>query len=622
VALNDKKLEKALSDIAAFQQKHNIISAQQMGDAAQKRLDAAIDEHQQKKKQRQLYENMTKEEFATSLEEGAKKATAGSRSKEGPATSATDTTDLLGSVGDTRYSELLLTLKTKQADQRFRSATLKPRHPFMVRLSQEIAKYEQQRDFILEQVETRRLAQVAGLKKEEASYEPLIEEYRKQVNDLRGIQQEYEALKSEETRIKNTLDNLRKQVDAVNMTSVYEEQIDIVEKGVGLPTPVSPNRGRMLLMGLMVGLAAGIGLIYFLHRLDDRLELAEDIEAELEEPILGQIPQMDLKSVSNGGILVTQLDPHSMYSESLRGVRSALMFGSLQQSKRIMIVTSAVPGDGKTTFAVNFALTLANAGNRVLLVDADLRRGSTHTFFNHQREPGLTEALEEELDWRDVVRSFDTNKQPLGIIHSGRLPDNPGELLISPACKRLIEEVRNEYDNVIFDSPPLTSIDDTFSLVSLANGVVFVVKAGQTSMRFAKNALAAVRQRGANVFGSVVNGIGADSPYYYYANYYHAYYAKESKGAVAAPHAGGRKKRFEKPAQAVASGSIQAAAQSLAGQPSSKRQIAAQEQIKVAQFKSRRSAQTAMLARQELSPQEKTDAAIAPVAGPKGHEQS
>ena len=187
------------------------------------------------------------------------------------------------------------------------------------------------------------------------------------------------------------------------------------------------------------------------------------------------------------------------------------------------VISSAVPGDGKTTFTVNFATTLAHAGNRVLLIDADLRRGNIHSYFDKSREPGLTDVLTGKLHWRDVVVPTELNN--LELITTGPLPPNPGELLISPVMAQFLAEARETYDHILFDCPPLTGIDDTFCVVSLADGLIFVIKAGQTSMVFAKNALAAVRQRGASIIGIVVNGITTDHPAYYYNYYYHAYYS-------------------------------------------------------------------------------------------------
>ncbi len=288
--------------------------------------------------------------------------------------------------------------------------------------------------------------------------------------------------------------------------------------------PINANRTKTVVTGLLASIAVGLGLIYGLGRLDDRVELAEDIEAELGEPVLGQIPLVDKKTTKLESLLITRMPEHSMFAESIRGVRSAVMLGMQGGPKQVLLVTSSVPGDGKTTFTVNFAVTLAIAGNRVLLVDADLRRGNVHAYFDQPRDPGYSEILQGEVHWRDAVQK--TEVRTLEFIGTGKLPPNPGELLMSPINRQFVYEVRQSYDYIVFDCPPLTAIDDTFSLVTFSDGMLFVVRSGQTSMRFATNALDAVRKRGAQVMGLILNGITADNPYYYYKNYYHEYYNK------------------------------------------------------------------------------------------------
>jgi len=262
-----------------------------------------------------------------------------------------------------------------------------------------------------------------------------------------------------------------------------------------------------------------------------------------------------------------------------------------------MLVSSAVPGDGKTTFTVNFAATLAIAGNRVLLIDADLRRGNIHNYFGLLREPGLTEALDGTQTWREVV--CETEIPTLQVITSGKLPAHPGELLVSPTMHRAMDEARIDYDYIVVDCPPLTAIDDAFSLIGLMNGLLFVVRSGQTSMRFAKTALAAVRQRGASILGIVLNGITADNPYYYYNYYYHAYYNKSSRDAQAeaSEREASDRETGAKP-EAVPQGkgrrladkSISGEAMAIAGQRPSLRQIEKEAATKAELFKARRAA--------------------------------
>ena len=526
IARYEKTLEKARAALLEFQREHNLGSVKETGDAAQQRLDKLEGEYQDVKTLRQRLETKTPEEIANGVSVDGFRPSHEPLAPNAPKPAHAESVDPLSRFeGSSKYSDLKLLLKNKQAEWERQRVQLKPKHPFMVKLGAEIQQLGQDIQNQLDLIEEKRRARIKSLRDDEESYRPLIEELRKAVLASRDVQYQFERLKEEETNVKTVLDTLRKSEESLNSTTNDEGLFNLIEEGVGSPVPVRPNRRQMILAGLVLGLGLGLGLIYLLGRLDDRMELAEDIEAELEEVVLGQIPQMDLKRMKQSRLLITELDEHHMFSESLRGVRSAVILGGQSSTKQVLIMTSAVPGDGKTTVTVNFAATLAIAGHRVLLVDADLRRGETHNFFGHTRDPGFAEILLGQLHWSDVLQQ--TKIKTLQVIHSGKLPHNPGELLISAITREFINEVRKSFDYVLFDCPPLTAIDDTFSLVGLGDGLLFVVRSGQTSMRFAKNALLGVRQRGAPILGIILNGIQTDNPYYYYKSYYHAYYSQE-----------------------------------------------------------------------------------------------
>jgi capsular exopolysaccharide synthesis family protein len=376
----------------------------------------------------------------------------------------------------------------------------------------------------LDLIQEKREARIKYLEQQEAQYGAMKDQLLEDVQAKATINYEYDRLIKEEASLEKYLQDLQRQLLAFDKSAIDESQFTIVQQGIPQASPAMPNRQKIILQGFLFGFILGLGLVYFLHRLDDRLEIAADIEEALQEPVLGQVPQVETKALKGKQILITNLDQYSFFAEAIRGVRSAVMMGTQGGKKQVLLVSSAVPGDGKTTFTVNFAATLALAGHKVLLVDADLRRGNTHNYFKQPREGGLSEILAGEEHWDDMVKV--TEVGTLSVITSGRLPANPGELLLSPILKQVIDEARGSYDYIIVDCPPLTAIDDAFSLVNFSDGLLFVVRAGQTSMRFAQAALAAVRQRGANLLGIVLNGITSDNPYYYYNTYYHSYYTK------------------------------------------------------------------------------------------------
>ena len=596
----EDKLAKLRAQKAQFQLKHQIASSKEAGISAQRQYENLVAEKGQVTKDRQLLESTTAKKIA----EGAL-SDFGSAPKPVSNASAAPTRDASapGTLNDpfekfrnnSSYKDLSLQLQAKRTELAKLSPLLKPKHPLMIQLEGAIASLDQQIKFELDYIESSRAALLESLRQKELNYEPLLAQQLKSAQENSSIQDSYQRLLDDIEQQQQVVATLTRTISSIDRGtgSDAEENYEVPAQGIGdanVPIWGNPQRKSMILMGFMVGLATGIALAYFLQRLDDRLELAEDIEEVLGEPVLGQIPMVDSGSNKDGFLLITKLSQHNMFSESIRGVRSAIMLGSDGGLKQLLLVSSAVPGDGKTTFTVNFAATLAIAGYKVLLIDADLRRGNVHFYFKAEKDGGMSELLSGEVHWTDVVRQ--TEVKSLSIITTGRIPPNPGELLISPITKEFLAEARMEYDYIIVDCPPLTAIDDTFSLANIADGLLFVVRAGQTSMKFAKNALQAVRHRGAKIHGIVLNCITADNPYYYYSNYYHAYYNKDQisqQSLAEAPRPAS--KMAPRRRQPLKAGSIEAAATAHAGESASRSDLARKELSKAQEFKARRAAQ-------------------------------
>ncbi|GDY19251.1 chain-length determining protein [Verrucomicrobiota bacterium] len=531
----EQNLEKARESTLIFKKKHNIGDIRDAGLAAQDRLNRLTAELDEIVLVRKRLESYTKDELLEGkmpeiLSKNPAKDAA-SAVTAGPDKSKT--ADPLAPFRQNSYTEHKLNLKAREAEYFRYQATLKPKHPFLVSLQNEIQRTRQELQFQLDNIEERRRAEIEKLRKDEIGLRPRVEEMRREVFEKSTVLNEFEKLKKEEDYLEKELDRQKRSLLALESTPTNEETISTVEEGVGLEKPVGPNRPKIILLGLLLGLFSGIGIVYVLYRLDDRLDLAEDIEESLQEPVLGQIPAVDRKNHADGPLLANRLEPNSLFAESIRGVRSAVMFGTQSKKKQVMVITSALPGDGKTTFSVNFASTLANAGLKVLLIDSDLRRGTVSNYFNQPRTPGFSEVLAGDRPWQQSVR--ETPIPTLHLLTTGQLIANPGELLMGEVAHKVISEARQFYDHVIIDCPPITAIDDTFCLIPITDGLLFVVKSGQTSMRFAKSALGALRHRGAEILGVVLNGITSDNPHYYYNNYYHAYYGKQAQHAATAP---------------------------------------------------------------------------------------
>jgi capsular exopolysaccharide synthesis family protein len=187
------------------------------------------------------------------------------------------------------------------------------------------------------------------------------------------------------------------------------------------------------------------------------------------------------------------------------------------------VVTSAIPGDGKTTCSVNLALCLAQIeGARTLLIDGDMRKMNVHKFFKMENGPGLSEVLSGQAPLSNCIVS--TGIPNLDLLRAGSVPPNPGELLLSENLKSLLTELSATYNRIVIDTPPVMSTDDTLSLAPNVDGVIFIVKANQTSFRFVERCMTSLKQRGARMFGLVLNHIDTSSAHYYYYNYYSGYY--------------------------------------------------------------------------------------------------
>lgn len=506
----------AQEDLEQFKRQNNIVNFSDAGARAKTQLESARNAQFQIQTRRKLWENATREELAA---RAIDPVTEGDGSKRRSTAESNLEDDAISSQA---YLNLKFEIFKQEKLFEEKLAILRTNHPFMRELASSISRRKDEIGQVLAMVEEGRAAKIRQLRTEEDSYPDLIKDLEDQVFEKNTLELEYETRLKKRDSIIQQLDSLENVLRSMNSIATEDEPFAVLVRGVGEPTPVEPNRASMIVSGVGIGFVIGLGLMFLLHKLDDRLDNPEHIEQELGEPILGQLPEVEKKHYKEGYLMLTRMKSHTMFAESLRGIRSALLLSPEGTSKRLLAVTSSVPGDGKTTFTTNFAITLANSGNRTLLIDADLRRGNVHGYFEQPLEQGLAEVLEGKLSLSEAIRETGVNN--LFFMRAGERPSNPSELLIGPATKDLIMALRRQFDYVIFDCPPLTAIDDTFSVAAFLDGLFFVVRAGKTSMRFAKMGINTVHQRGAPILGLIVNGVPIDNPYYYYTTYYYASY--------------------------------------------------------------------------------------------------
>jgi capsular exopolysaccharide synthesis family protein len=303
--------------------------------------------------------------------------------------------------------------------------------------------------------------------------------------------------------------------------------IRVVDPAEVPSSPFLPRRQQDLTTAAFSGLVLALGLVFLFEYLDNRIKSPQELRAQLNVPFLGMVPSIDVKT--SGTLLHDGVPPN--FAEAIRGVRTNVLFSSADEGVRLIVVTSAGPGEGKSMFSSNLAVSLAQAGQRVLHVDADMRRPRVHAIFDVTQEPGLSNLLVGDCKPSEAIRKSPV--QNLCILPAGMIPPNPAELLGSKRCEEFFNSLRQTFDWVILDSPPVLAVADASILANTATGVVFVVGADQTSRQAARAALEQLAAVQAHVIGAVLNRVDLEkNPYYYSAYYrkeYSRYYAQASR---------------------------------------------------------------------------------------------
>jgi capsular exopolysaccharide synthesis family protein len=266
--------------------------------------------------------------------------------------------------------------------------------------------------------------------------------------------------------------------------------------------PSSPSIPLNLAVGLMLGLLLGLGIAVLRHLLDTKIRNENEVRAMTDSPILGVVAYD--QEVSLHPVIVRD-QPLAAPSEAIRRLRTNLQFIDLANRPKSIVISSSIPGEGKSTIAMNLAVSLADTGSRVILVDADLRRPSIATYAGIEGRVGLTTVLIGRAEVEDVVQPLGTTS--LDVLPAGQVPPNPSELLGSTAMASLLEQLSASYDMVLLDSPPLLPVTDAVVLSLLAGGALVVVGADRIHRPQLHQSLESLETAGAHLFGIVMNKI-------------------------------------------------------------------------------------------------------------------
>jgi capsular exopolysaccharide synthesis family protein len=357
-----------------------------------------------------------------------------------------------------------------------------------------------------------------------------LREEQREFPDLEG---EIQALEAQQTLDRESYQFLLSQLYQAQITqAAASPYVDILDPSIGAQQ--IQGRGRVnVFLGALLGLILGVGAAFFLEYLDRTVRTSSDVESLLGIPVLGVIPRLrrldeaaaEAGAMAGRGLpLIVAMDPLDPAAEAYRNLRMNLTFMSTEDEPiRTILFSSPGPSEGKSTTAINFAVMLAQQGQRVLVIDADLRRPSLHRALDVLREPGLTNLLIGDAEARETIRP---NVLPnLDFLPSGPFPPNPSELLNSKGMGRLLEELEGRYDQIVIDSPPVLAVTDAAVLAVHTDGAVLVLRSGETEQRTAERSVDQLRRVGVRVFGAVLNEVSAASPDDgYYLQYHYSYH--------------------------------------------------------------------------------------------------
>jgi capsular exopolysaccharide synthesis family protein len=457
-------------------------------------------------------------------------------------------------------------------DYEKKTGTYGPEYPEMQRLKSELETTR-----LALESETKNLIKGAysdfqAALKRELSLTKVFNDQKTEAERLNSNAISYYSLENDIENKKSLLEMLMKRESETGVSArlrgLRTSNIRIADKARVPASPSSPNKKRNLLLALFLGLFGGMGIAYLLEYFDNSVKTSEDVERSVGLPTLGTIPEFSVEGYKKGSgygygygqggskkkkkeaaaaaggeegkaekaeepkvekakpitriELITHFARNSNFSESYRSIRTALLLSSAGPSRKTMIITSPLPSEGKSANVSNFAVTLAQNGKRVLVVDADLRKPRQHRIFGVKNLHGLTNYLTVGLAIKDLIKP--TNIENLYLVNSGPLPPNPAELLGSERMAALLDDLKNMFDYILLDTPPVLAVTDALVLAPHTDGVIMIVWSGKTpreSLRMAKEKLDMMNIK---TLGVVINHLNLRDLGYYYKHYHYRGY--------------------------------------------------------------------------------------------------
>jgi succinoglycan biosynthesis transport protein ExoP len=406
------------------------------------------------------------------------------------------------------------------------------KHPSMIRAQEELRVLRQKREQEIRRVIGSVRNEYELARSNETNLRKMLASTKAEAMNLSEKYVEYGVLSRAAETNRQLYDALMKRIKEQSVTEqIQTVNVWVVDKAEKPASPVRPRKAFNIMLGLILGLFGGVGLAFFIEYLDNTIKSPEETEAKLGVPVLGVIPILESGEENIEEIILKE--PQSVYAESYKPIRTAIMLSSANNPPRNILITSMGPEEGKTSTAVNLAVTVARSGYSVLLVDADLRKPRIHTIFRLNNLSGLSTYLAGASP--DIETIFKRPLTNLSVIPSGPVPPNPSELLGSTRMSELIGSLSEKFDILIWDSPPLMTVTDSLILSKFLDGTIIIAKSGKTTYEIVGRGLRSLRGRRetdmeSRVLGIVINAFDTKKgDQYYYYQYYNYYPSSEEE---------------------------------------------------------------------------------------------
>jgi capsular exopolysaccharide synthesis family protein len=399
-----------------------------------------------------------------------------------------------------------------------------PKHPMMISAQDELeglnSKKRLEIDKIVQTIRNRYQLAVSN----EENLRSLLEDTKFEASNLNEKYVQLSILKREVETNRNLYDALIKKLKESDLTEESQTvNVWVIEEADLPQAPAKPNKKRNILLAIVLGFFGGIGLAFFVEYLDNTVKSPEDVEEKFGTPVIGTVPLFKAEGETIVQSILGESSP--AVAESFNSLRTSLFLSSADALPGSLVVTSTSPGEGKSSISACLAATIARAGKKTLLIDADMRRPVQHTNFRLGNKVGLSSILAGQVTTNFIHNGSVKN---LDIITSGPIPPNPSELLSSEKLKHLVTKYSDAYDMIIIDAPPVLNVSDSLLVSKHVRGILMVSWAGSTTYDLLRKSLKRVSEAAAPLIGMVLNRLDAKKSGYYYG--YSDYYYSSSNG--------------------------------------------------------------------------------------------